>query len=135
MNINVGHVLEQAVRMERIGISELSRKLKVSRRTIYNWFSQENLNPHIILKVGDVIGHDFTGELPEKFIKNNQHLLDAEAPPLLNANGLNADHNSVYFWMNKYVGLLEKYNELLNLISENASINADKHTSKSLMNR
>lgn len=118
MNINVGHVLEQAVRMERIGISELSRKLNVSRRTIYNWFKQEDLNPNIILKVGDVIRHDFTAELPETFIRNHKHILETENPSILNE--VAADNNSVYFWMNKYVALLEKYNEMLNRISESS---------------
>ncbi len=118
MNINVGHILEQAVRMERIGISELSRKLNVSRRTIYNWFKQEDLNPSIILKVGDVIGHDFTAELPEAFIRNHRHIFETENPSILKE--VVADNNSVYFWMNKYVDLLETYNELLNLISENS---------------
>ncbi|WP_214225515.1 transposase [Pedobacter sp. B4-66] len=124
MKINVGHVLEQAVRMERIGISELSRKLKVSRRTIYNWFKQEDLNPHIILKVGDVIGHDFTRELPETFMKNYRHLLETETPSV--ANEITQDNNLVYFWMNKYVVLLEKYNEVLNLISENSKSQNNK---------
>lgn len=119
MGIHVGNVLEQVVRMERIGISELSRKLKVSRRTIYNWFEQENLNLQIILKVGDIIGHDFTAELPETLIRNHRHLLNAEDTSLV--KNADVDNNSVYFWMNKYVSLLEKYNDLLNLISENSS--------------
>jgi predicted transcriptional regulator len=122
MGIHVGNVLEQVVRMERIGISELSRKLKVSRRTIYNWFEQENLNLQIILKVGDIIGHDFTAELPETLIRNHRHLLNAEDTSLVRT--VDVDNNSVYFWMNKYVSLLEKYNDLLSLISENSSSSA-----------
>jgi DNA-binding XRE family transcriptional regulator len=118
MNINVGRVLEQAVRMERIGISELSRKLNVSRRTIYNWFKQEDLNPNIILKVGYVIGHDFTEDLPETFIRNHRHIFETENSSILKE--IAAENNSVYFWMNKYVALLEKYNEVLNHISENS---------------
>lgn len=125
MNINVGQVLEQAVRMERIGISELSRKLNVSRRTIYNWFKQEDLNPNIILKVGDVIGHDFTEELPESFIRNHRHIFETENPSILKE--VAAENNSVYFWMNKYVALLEKYNEVLNLISENSKHHQDRN--------
>ena len=121
MGIHVGNVLEQVLRMERIGISELSRKLKVSRRTIYNWFDQENLNLQILLEVGNIIGHDFTAELPETLIRNHRHLLNTEdSSSLANAD---IDNNSVYFWMNKYISLLEKYNDLLNLISENSSSN------------
>lgn len=125
MGIHVGNVLEQVLRMERIGISELSRKLKVSRRTIYNWFEQENLDLQIILEVGDIIGHDFTVELPESLARNNRHFLGAEdTSPGKNTE---LDNNSVYFWMNKYISLLEKYNELLNLISENSSSSSNKN--------
>lgn len=121
MGIHVGNILEQVLRMERIGISELSRKLKVSRRTIYNWFEQENLNLQILLEVGNIIGHDFTAELPETLINKHRHFLNAEDTS--SVKNTDVDNNSVYFWMNKYISLLEKYNDLLNLISENSSSN------------
>ncbi|MNK64438.1 hypothetical protein D3C87_836800 [compost metagenome] len=111
MSLNVGQVLERVVRRDRMGISELSRKLNVSRRTIYNWFDQKSLNPEIIWKVGSVIGHDFSIELPETFAKTNTSINEAfDAHTEDFANG---DANSVYFWMNKYIKLLEKYNEIL----------------------
>jgi len=121
MGIHVGNILEQVLRMERIGISELSRKLKVSRRTIYNWFEQENLNLQILLEVGNIIGHDFTAELPENLIKKHLHVLNAKDTS--SVKNTDVDNNSVYFWMNKYISLLEKYNDLLNLISENSPSN------------
>ncbi|MNH77005.1 hypothetical protein D3C73_292910 [compost metagenome] len=121
MGIHLGNILKQVLRMERIGISELSRKLKVSRRTIYNWFEQENLNLQILLEVGNIIGHDFTAELPETLVKNHRHVLSAQDAS--SVKNTDADNNSVYFWMNKYIGLLEKYNDLLNLISENSPSN------------
>lgn len=123
MGIHVGNILEQVLRMERIGISELSRKLKVSRRTIYNWFEQENLSLQILLEVGNIIGHDFTAELPETLMKNHRHVINA--PDASSVKNVDMDNNSVYFWMNKYITLLEKYNDLLNLISENSPSNKD----------
>ncbi|SDD20245.1 helix-turn-helix domain-containing protein [Pedobacter soli] len=111
MSLNVGQVLERVVRRDRMGISELSRKLNVSRRTIYNWFDQKSLNPEIIWKVGSVIGHDFSIELPETFAKTSNNIREAfDAHTEDFAKG---DANSVYFWMNKYIKLLEKYNEIL----------------------
>lgn len=123
MGRHVGNILEQVLRMERIGISELSRKLKVSRRTIYNWFEQENLSLQILLEVGNIIGHDFTAELPETLMKNHRHVINA--PDASSVKNVDMDNNSVYFWMNKYITLLEKYNDLLNLISENSPSNKD----------
>ncbi|WP_316808012.1 hypothetical protein [Pedobacter agri] len=117
MSLNVGQVLERVVRQDRMGISELSRKLSVSRRTIYNWFDQKSLSPEIIWKVGAVIGHDFSVELPETFTKHGNRL--HEVFDAYQRNDSNkADTNSVYFWMNKYIQLLEKYNELLSQVSD-----------------
>lgn len=116
MGIHIGKILEKIVRMERIGISELSRKLKVSRRTIYNWFEQENLNLQILFDVGEIIGHDFTNDLPESMLHRIRRLPSTEAPVLTNEDELAS--TSVYFWMNKYVSLLEKYNHLLSKVSD-----------------
>ncbi len=120
INLNVGQIVERVIRRDRMGISELSRKLKVSRRTIYNWFDQEKLNPEIIQKIGAVIGHDFSSELPEVFLKKDllqvafdEHTQDPSI----------SDSNSVYFWMNKYIRLLEKYNELLSIYTTDVYIN------------
>lgn len=116
MNLNAGKVIERVVRRDHIGISELSRKLHVSRRTIYNWFDQESLSFEIICKIGSAIKHDFSKEFPDDFAHvdnengNNMHL---------NFQNGNDDHlmgnssGSVNYWMNKYIKLLEKYNELL----------------------
>jgi len=128
MSLNVGQVLERVVRRDRMGISELSRKLNVSRRTIYNWFDQKSLNPEIIWKVGSVIGHDFSVELPETFSKNGNHL--NEALDAHTEDYSKGDPNSVYFWMNKYIKLLEKYNEILSHtnVEKNASETVAHHT-------
>jgi len=124
MAIHLGNILEQAIRMERIGISELSRKLRVSRRTIYNWFEQENLGIQIILKVGEVIGHDFSTDIPENLLRSHRRLLSIDDTTLEHKG--DGDSNSVYFWMNKYVSLLEKYNDLLSIIADKPNPNIIK---------
>jgi hypothetical protein len=114
MNLNVGQVIERVVRRDHMGISELSRKLHVSRRTIYNWFDQESLNFEIICKIGNAINHDFSKEFPDEFAKiddeigQNMHVFMNEDRHLSRESS-----NSVNYWMNKYIKLLEKYNELL----------------------
>lgn len=108
MNLNAGQVIERIVRRDRMGISELSRKLKVSRRTIYNWFDQESLSFDVIYKIGTVIQHDFSEEFPE-FGSIDR------IPAHVNTSQTNENNigGSVSYWMNKYIKLLEKYNELL----------------------
>jgi transcriptional regulator with XRE-family HTH domain len=106
---NFGRIVERVVRRDRMGISELARRLKVSRRTIYNWFEMERLSIDIISKIGFVIGHDFSDEFPEEFANADNHMagdsvaqIQAEQP-----------NNAIYYWMDRYIKLLEKFNEVL----------------------
>lgn len=107
---NKGDIIERVVRT-KIGISELSRILNVSRTSIYNWFEHGHLSLETISKIGQAINHDFANEFPEEFAKaKNSAIVDA-TPEKKTENG-NCD-SSVQYWMNKYITLLEKYNELL----------------------
>lgn len=129
MNLNVGQVIEHVVRKDHMGITELSRKLHVSRRTIYNWFDQESLNFDIICKIGNVINHDFSQEFPDDFarIRDEER---AKKNALMEAEG-NSQPNfstSVNYWMNKYIQLLEKYNELLSQSSSKPNMEKDMMT-------
>ena len=110
----MGKIIERVVRRDHIRISELSRKLHVSRRTIYNWFNQDTLSFEIICKIGSAIMHDFSKEFPEEFARIDNEIGDnmnafANSDPM----SASAPSGSVEYWMNKYIKLLEKYNELL----------------------
>jgi len=106
-----GEVLERMVRRNRIGISELSRRLNVSRRTIYNWFGQDRLSHEVIWQVGNLVGDDLSVSFPDLFPNGYlENFGNRET-----AKESSAEANSVYFWMNKYIQLLEKYNELLSI--------------------
>ncbi|MDR6782413.1 putative transcriptional regulator [Pedobacter africanus] len=115
MNSNKGDIIERIVRT-KIGISELSRILHVSRTSIYNWFEHGHLNLETICKIGQAIGHDFANEFPEEFakakIQTSREFIDSK--DFKN----NSSENSVHFWMNKYIVLLEKFNQLLTEIAE-----------------
>ena len=113
MSLNVGQVIERVVRRDHVRISELSRKLHVSRRTIYNWFNQESLSFEIICKIGNAITHDFSKEFPDDFARMD-HEIGNDMNHLMNEDYMsNNSSGSVNYWMNKYINLLEKYNELL----------------------
>ncbi len=107
---NKGDVIERVVRT-KIGISELSRILNVSRTSIYNWFEHGHLSLETISKIGQAINHDFANEFPEEFAKAKNVAMADPIPDKKVDNG-NQD-SSVQHWMNKYITLLEKYNELL----------------------
>ncbi|MBG6233925.1 transcriptional regulator with XRE-family HTH domain [Pedobacter sp. CAN_A7] len=105
-----GEIIELVVRRDKISISELSRKLKVSRKSIYNWFKKENLSLDVINRIGEVLNHDFTTELPEKYEELNVELkkLRQDSDTI---DGF--DPNVAHYWKTKYINLLESYTGLL----------------------
>ena len=110
-DVNYGQVVERVVRRDPMGISELARRLNVSRRTIYNWFEMEKLSFDIICKIGFVIGHDFSNEFPEDFAQKSNNAI--EEPFTEIQNGTEQPSNAIYYWMDRYIKLLEKFNETL----------------------
>jgi DNA-binding phage protein len=108
-DLNHGSILEKAVRKDCMGISEIARKLQVSRRTLYNWFESENIDFEIFYKVGIVTGHDFSKEVPG--FEEEKKRFDGNFQNQLSALGDNA--NNVFYWMERYIQLLEKYNSIL----------------------
>ncbi|ATP56111.1 hypothetical protein CPT03_06365 [Pedobacter ginsengisoli] len=109
MEHNAGEIVELAVRRQNVNISELSRRLQVNRRTLYNWFRQKKLHTDVIFEIGKVINYDFThdfeGELSGFGFKEDLIQYKNEGQ---------SDHtNSVYYWMEKYIALLEDYKKLV----------------------
>lgn len=111
-----GHIIEKEVRKANIGISEIARHLHVSRRTLYNWFEIKTVSLDIIIKVGQVIGHDFSTELPEEFSNENINSINHGLIQPFDSKG---DKKEVlYYWMERYIKLLENVNQ--NLTNNNA---------------
>nr|WP_197718704.1 helix-turn-helix transcriptional regulator [Pedobacter schmidteae] len=114
MNSNKGDVIERIVRT-KIGISELSRILNVSRTSIYNWFEHGHLTLETICKIGQAIDHDFANEFPEEFAKASNHTSEVFSSKETKKETC---ESSIHYWMNKYIALLEKYNQLLTEIAK-----------------
>ncbi len=108
--MNKGKIVELVIRRNSLSISELSRRLHVSRRSIYNWFEQSELNLDVICKIGEVLDHDFSLDFPDLFNTKESKLFDAR-----NFLGTQEEtqQNSVSYWRNKYINLLERHNEML----------------------
>ncbi|MBE9583104.1 helix-turn-helix domain-containing protein [Mucilaginibacter sp. JRF] len=116
MDVHHGRVIEKVIRQEGYSISEVARLTNVNRRSIYNWFHQQTLKIDIIYKIGLSIKHDFSVEFPSLF-KSSDFIPNA-------GNKVNTDNqqdsvseqqissNDVY-WKDKYISLLEKYNDAL----------------------
>jgi predicted transcriptional regulator len=114
MKLHYGQVVERQVRRNGYSITSLAKLTQVNRRSIYNWFNQENLNISIINRVGWAINHDFAADLPElyrldKFKVSENTLETISIRNESDIKKIQAEEN----WKNKYIVLLEKYNELL----------------------
>lgn len=109
MEVHTGAIVERVVRRSGVSITELARRTHVNRRSVYNWFNQKRLKLDIICKIGYVLGHDFSIEFPNLFPKDEF----TQMKRLVETRDEVENSESVYYWMNKYITLLERYNELL----------------------
>lgn len=113
MDINNDGLIERIVR-NKIGISELSRILDVSRTSIYNWFQQKKISIDVVCRIGFAIDYDFSNDFPEAFSKEGDKIMATLVRDKMENDQYYS--NTVQYWMNKYITLLEKHNDLLNNI-------------------
>lgn len=93
-----GEIIKIAVYKSGFSITYLAKRLKKSRRWIYLIFERKDVSLDLILQIGIIIHYDFTEEINAlKTISNNK----------------NVDNKNSIFWKNKYLTLLETFNELL----------------------
>ncbi len=105
-----GEILEKAVRESGMPLTKLTKKLSRSRRWIYNAFENPNLSIEYILEIGKIIHHDFTDDISE--LKKYRTMKAETIDEAKKSSEKNCDE-STEFWKNKYLGILEKYNLLL----------------------
>ena len=116
MEQDAGTIVEKIVRRSGISIAELARRIHVDRRSIYYWFKQDNLNPDIIYRIGKALNYDFSTEIPSLADSLKPSPAPVESKHIVSDDNNN---NNIVYWKNKYIDLLEKYNELLlNINSE-----------------
>ena len=102
-----GEIVEKAVRQSGMSLTQLTKRLGKSRRWIYNAFENPGLSLDLIHEIGKIIHHDFSTEIidlrtPRQHVQDGAELDYQQMP-----------ENSIEFWKNKYLILLEKYNALL----------------------
>ncbi|WP_158828634.1 helix-turn-helix domain-containing protein [Mucilaginibacter lacusdianchii] len=113
MEQHYGQIVEKVIRRNGYSLTELARLTNVNRRSVYNWFNQRRLKKEIIYRIGCALKHDFSVEFPNlfsssefKYFKNNIVLLNSNEEEELK-------EMSDDYWKDKYIALLEKYNNLL----------------------
>ncbi|WP_207425893.1 helix-turn-helix domain-containing protein [Pedobacter sp. SYSU D00535] len=124
MDIHVGEMIEELVRVNQVSITEIARKTHVNRRSVYNWFKQKTLRPYTLHRICEVLASDFSIELPGIFQEKQQSFKKQAEQEHESAGKESGD---VFYWMNKYIFLLEKYNELLDRISRKEEEPVGRH--------
>jgi len=112
MDKHYGQTVEMVIRKKGYSISEVARLTRVNRRSVYNWFNQRYLKTEIIYSLGLVLKHDFSVEFPDLFTKKDfqQIYSTKETGPDDLILGETETH---YVWKNRYIELLEEYNQLI----------------------
>ncbi len=107
--MNNGEIVELVIRRHGLSITEVSRRLQVSRRSVYNWFTQQNLSLNIICRIGEILDYDFSIDMPDLFCSGENQTTNKQY-----FKQTTGDYqNSASYWRNKYINLLEKHNEML----------------------
>ena len=100
-----GEIVKKAVYQSGYPITELAKRLSKSRRYMYLLFENRNVSLDIILLIGKIIHHDFKEEITE--LNSYQKAINESA------SEYQEDESQVEYWKNKYLRLLEEYNEIL----------------------
>lgn len=109
MENNAGEIVELAIRRQEISITELSRRLHVNRRTLYNWFTKNDLHPDLILQIGRMINYDFYPHFERGFFG-----FDSDQEVITQTQYTQQmPEDRAFYWMGKYINLLEEYKGLL----------------------
>ncbi len=105
-----GEIVEKAVRESGYSITRLAKKLGKSRRWVYQIFDKPNVPINYIIEIGKAIHHDFSAEIKElNEYKRSVRLQTWDDPE----GEFFTEKDKAEYWKNKYLLLLEKYNELL----------------------
>ena len=102
-----GEIIKEAVYRSGYPVTELAKRLGKSRRWMYLMFENSNVPLDIVLQIGKFIHYDFSDEIKE--FNSSQKVFEK---PLLDSI---KQENDAEYWKNKYLKLLEEYNDLLKM--------------------
>jgi hypothetical protein len=103
-------ILSEALEKSGLTKSQIAIKTGYNRSTIYRHLDDENLDPAIYLRYGRAINHDFSDKVPALV---NMHSAFAEPISNYGVNSIADALKQRDFWKDKYITLLENYNELM----------------------
>lgn len=106
---NKGKILKQIFKDTGLKVAQVARKMDVDRGTIYRHFDEEDLSLDYIIKYGKAMKVDMNKYFPEI----SSIVLEDEVQYMLEKPTYSELETRLDHWKDKYIQLLEKYNELL----------------------
>ena len=100
-----GEIIKGAIYKSGYPITGLAKRIGKSRRWMYQMFENSNVSLDIVLQIGKIIHYDFTEEIKE--FNPYQNAVNEPATDYKN------EESQAEYWKNKYLKLLEEYNEIL----------------------
>ena len=105
--VHRGEIVQKAVNESGYSKTKLAKRLGKSRRHLYNMFENNKLDFDTIRSIGIIIHHNFAEDFPE-MLGHVGEPQEAMLPASL-AKAI----EEMNFWKDKYIKLLEQYNNLL----------------------
>ncbi len=106
-HIHRGALLEAAVKNSSINITQMVKRMGISRGTYYNHRNDQNLSFEQLVKYGKVLKHDFSHDIPEM----KQFILYEQEAPYGPPKSLEEAVEQRDYWREKYYQLMEKYHK------------------------
>lgn len=117
-----GEILQEAIKNSGISITRIVEELGITRPTIYRKFKEDTLDYNFVLRVAEIINHDFSNEFTALQQSSIPFVTQYVKPSVTNpvtqraAPVQNNDSDPIkqlLVLQTKYIALLEAYNELL----------------------
>lgn len=117
-----GEILQEAIKNSGISITRIVEELGITRPTIYRRFKEDTLDYNFVLRISEIINHDFSNEftvtqqLAVPFVTQSvkQSVTGVVTQRSIPVQNIDSDPNKQLLALQtKYIALLEAYNELL----------------------
>jgi len=105
-----GEIIEKAVRESGHSITKLAQKMGKSRRWVYQIFDSAVVPIDYIIEIGKIIHYDFSQDIKGIKMYGSDWPSASVDDPRFSGK---ASSEEAEIWKEKYMALLEKYNDLL----------------------
>lgn len=103
-NIHRGELLESVVVANNINVTQLCRRMNISRGTYYNHTSRPDLSFELLQEYGKHIRYDFTHDIPGM----RSYIIEEPESPYGEPRTMKEALEQRNYWRDKYYKLLEK---------------------------